>query len=62
MFTPSEDLIFCGFICGGQGIEAGISVDLVHLFDIWITLCFVGLGFICDLDFFTMKVLISSLN
>ena len=61
-FTRSEHLVFRGFICGG-GIKAGDSVDLVYLFDILITPCFVGLGSICDAEYvFTMKVLISLLN
>ena len=38
-FNPSENLVFCGFI-SGEGIETGVFVDLVHLFDIWITLLF----------------------
>ena len=51
-----------GYICG-RGIETGVFVELVHLFDIRITLCFVALGFICDSEYlFTMKVLISLLN
>ena len=39
--TPSGDLVFCGSICG-EGIDAVVSVDLVHLFEIRIALHFGG--------------------
>ena len=58
-FALSVNLVFCRFF-GSKGIENGVFVDLVHLFDIRITFRFVGLGLICDQEYvFTMKVLIS---
>ena len=35
--SPSEDLVYCGFIYG-KGIGADSSVGVVHLFDICISL------------------------
>ena len=60
--TPSEDLVFCGSICG-KGIDAGFSVSLVHLLDGRIALQFWGLSLICDSEcLFIMKVLTLSAN
>ena len=60
-FTPSENLVFCGFTFS-EVVEAG-SVDLDYLFGIRIALCFLGLSLICDSEYlFTMKVLMLSLN
>ena len=47
-FTLSENLIFCGFICG-RGIETGVFVDLIHLaFHISLTALFVVLSHFSD--------------
>ena len=35
--TPRDDLVFCGSVYG-EGIDAGVSVGLVHSFDIRIAL------------------------
>ena len=37
----SGDPVFSGFICG-EGTDALVSVGLVHLFEIWIALCYWG--------------------
>ena len=42
-FTPSVKDVFCVFF-GGEGIETGVFVDLVDLFDIRIIFHFVGLS------------------
>ena len=59
---PSRDLVFCGSICG-EGVDALVSVGLVHLFEIRIVLRFWGRRIIHNPEYlFIINLLTLTLN